>query len=126
MIAVSLKYFKFKKAFGGLANDGDDLYVDLKYDSPAHLLALFKDLGIEPQVFEERPAQSVSVVPQTQWIAQPGHKQLHGIRVFVCCSATHCRVSIVSEVDNGYGIGPADYAAAAKLEELVIDRLATS
>jgi hypothetical protein len=120
---VSLKYFQFQKAFGGLANDGDDLYVDLEYESQAQLLALFKDLGINPRVFEEVPPQSVSIVPGTRWIAQPGHNEVQGVRVFISCTETHCRLHIVSEVDNGHGLGPADYAAAARLEELLIDRL---
>ncbi len=131
---MNLRYFQFKKAIGGHANDGDDLFVRLNYQGQADLIQLLKDLGIEPRVFDERPPQPepglayrgdemqkfVSLVPGTRWVAQPGHTELSGIRVFVYGSTDHCSIHIVSEVDGGYGVGPADYAAAAQLEKTLL------
>ncbi len=118
---IPLRYFRFQKAFGGHANDGDQLFVVLRYHGQPDLLRLFEDLGIVVQTLNE-PVPGISLIPGTRWVAQPGHTQLHGIRVFVYCTQDSCRIDIVSEVDGGYGIGPQDYAAAAKLEELEIHR----
>jgi len=54
---ASMRYFRFVRALGGHANDGDTLEVALRFDSERDLVALATDLGI---VLREAPPAPVA------------------------------------------------------------------
>ncbi len=54
---ASLRFFRFVRAIGGHANDGDSLEVALRFDSERDLVALATGLGI---VLREAPAAPVA------------------------------------------------------------------
>ena len=55
--AKRLKFFRFFRAFGGHANDGDSLNVVFAYQTTSQLESCLKDLGVEVVKFATQPPQ---------------------------------------------------------------------
>ena len=106
--AVRLRRFRFCRAYGGHADDGDSLDVVFPYSTVEELRQFFSTLDIELVEDADQPAQPepgkayrgdvfqqfVSLVPGTQWIRQPGHCKIAGQDVFVWCDGKEIRISI--------------------------------
>jgi hypothetical protein len=132
--AQRLNSFRFVRARGGHANDGDGLELRLPYDGPGALQAFFHKAGIIPIVHPTRPPQMEkglsypgdtlrqfpSLIPGTEWMQQPGHCRIVGQQVFVWCTQKEIRISISS----GYDVTEADVAAAEAVEAFLGDHLA--
>ncbi|MES2674549.1 MAG: hypothetical protein V4660_09930 [Pseudomonadota bacterium] len=105
--ALRLKYFRYFRAHGGHANDGDSLDVAFSYSSTDELLNIFNEIGYKPLIYSKIPPQPVAVVsytgdewskfssliPNAQWIKQPGHCEILGVRVFFWCENGSARIS---------------------------------
>ena len=125
--ARRLQMFRFCRAYGGHANDGDSLAVTFPYDGSEELVRFFASLGMDLVHYKERPPQpepGVSyradvvdqfpfLVPNTQWLGQPGHCQIAGQKVFAWCDRDVIRISISSD----YDVTEADVSAAQVVEK---------
>lgn len=90
--AKRLHFFRFFRAYGGHANDGDSLDVAYRYKNIEELESFLRYLGISVVRFAEKPAQPesgvsypgeefarfVSLIPGARWIRQPGHCSIAG------------------------------------------------
>lgn len=124
--AHKLRIFRYSRAYGGHANDGDSLDAAFKYGSEEHLLRFFRAVGFEPVVFSAQPPQPVpgrsyrgdefaafpSIIPATKWIQQPGHCILFGVAVFMWCEQGRVAISI----NKSYDVTQEDVENAARLE----------
>lgn len=123
--AKRLHMFRFFRAFGGHANDGDSLDVAFAYKDTAELKLFFSHLGVQLIEYSSPPPQPVpgvsypgdvyatfpSLVPGTL-IAQPKYCVLLGHKVFAWCTSDLIKLSITS----GYQVEPSDVASAEALE----------
>ncbi|WP_035564848.1 hypothetical protein [Hymenobacter sp. IS2118] len=106
-----LRYFRFCKAYGGHANDGDQLLAALRYADPADLHQLLTQLGL-PVVPIENPV----VFPAA------GQVTLAGERVFVWVRklpVPQLEISVV-DLENLYEVTPRAVAAAEAIEKLLL------
>lgn len=108
-----LKFFRYFRAYGGHANDGDSLDLAIRYEGESELIGIFVMLGIEPVRYESEPEQPLpgqsypgaefarfpQLVPGTRWIRQPGRLSIVGAEAHVWCYRDHVLVSA----------GPASY-----------------
>lgn len=128
--AKRLHLFRFCRAYGGHANDGDSLDAAYRYDDFEQVGGFLDALGIELVVHNERLPQPEpgkpyrldefekfpSLIPGTQWIEQPGHCQVAGQRVFVWCGRDEIKLSVHSD----YEVTEADAEAAATVEQALL------
>lgn len=124
--AQRLFLFRFFRAFGGHANDGDALTVAYSYRDAGQLEEALTGLGIELHRYKEKPPQAQigvsyrgddflkfpSIIPGTTWIAQPGQCVIAGVKVFIWCEADRVRIS----VGDRYDVTEADVRNAEVVE----------
>lgn len=124
--ARRLALFRFCRAVGGHANDGDELLLTYAYQDPSQLRAFFAPLGVQLIEHHEAPAQALpgvsyawnelqkfpSLIPDTSWLQQPGRCQLAHEEVFAWCSNQQIQLSIA----HGYDVTEADVERAERLE----------
>lgn len=124
--AVRLAFFRFFRAFGGHANDGDSLDVAFAYHGADQLVFFFAQLGIELFRFSDKPSQPElgvtyrgsafssfpSLIPGTRWIRQPGHCEVGGVGVFIWCGADQIKISL----SDAYEVTEQNVADAEKVE----------
>lgn len=125
--AVRLKMFRFCKAYGGHANDGDSLQLTYKFDSWDDLKSFCLRHEIPLIEFKDKPPQPVpnqsylyeeyakfpSLIRETQWVKQPGHCVMHGRKVYIWCGLNVLNISI----SNRYVVDEENVADAEFLEE---------
>lgn len=106
--AKRLHLFRFFRAHGGHANDADSLDVAFRYRSIKELEAFFSFLGMELVRYTERPPQPEpgisysgteydnfpSLIAETGWIRQPGHREISGAKVFIWCENGKITLSV--------------------------------
>ena len=127
--AKRLHVFRFVRAYGGHANDGDMLVAVFKYGSLDELREFFEFLGINLVAHEVCPPQPEagrsyrgdewkfpSLIPDTKWIEQPGHREIAGQRVFIWCE----RGSVMISVASDYEVTEADATAAEIVERSLV------
>lgn len=124
--AKRLHLFRFFRAYGGHANDGDSLDVVYAYRTHSELTGFFNDLGIVLRKYDKKPAQPVrgkryrgdefqqfpDLIPDTHWLEQPGHCHVAGVKTFIWCANSQIKISIHS----GYMVSVSDFENAEKLE----------
>jgi hypothetical protein len=124
--ARKLTIFRYVRAYGGHANDGDSLNVAFQYESEAQLLGFFRAVDLVPVIYPALPPQPEpgkpypadefaafpSIIPGTRWVKQPGHCILFGVRAFVWCERDRITVS----VDSAYDVTEEDVENAVRLE----------
>ncbi len=125
--ALRLRFFRYFRAFGGQANDGDSLDLAVAYSGTEELLEILARLGYAPLVHDRLPPQPQigvgypseefqrfpRIISNTQWIEQPGHCKIFGVRVFLWCGGGLAKVSVGGE---DYEVHEQDVRAAEKLE----------
>jgi hypothetical protein len=117
-----LHYFRFLRAVGGHANDGDSLNAALRYHSESDLLDLLCVLGLSAGngsvLSSEVPlaAPRPSFVPDTNHLRQPGHCQIGGSDVFVWCSGS---AMIISANPLSYTVEEIHVQAAEAVENVL-------
>jgi hypothetical protein len=127
--AKRLHLFRFFRAYGGHANDGDSLDVAYKYSSEGELRRFLGHLGIDPVIYDEMPLQPKpgvsysgeefarfpSLVAATEWIEQPGHCRIAGQPAFVWCERDTIKISLGEQ----YRITESHVTAAEEIEKLL-------
>lgn len=106
-----LRYFRFCKAIGGLAQDGDQLRVALRCTSNADLRGLLAQLGLPPLAQQDAYRRPLA-----------RHVQLAGERAFLTIDrkpALQLNLSI-ADTDNPYDVTASAVAAAAAVEKLLV------
>jgi hypothetical protein len=128
--AQRLRLFRFCRAYGGHANDGDSLDVVFPYEAIEELQQFFLALGIGLVEYDQQPAQPevgrayrgdvfqqyVSLIPHTRWIKQPGHCKIAGHDVFAWCDGKEIRISIGAN----YSVTEENVSAAQAVEEALV------
>lgn len=107
---VRLRLFRFCRAYGGHANDGDSLEVAFPYSNVEELRAFFTQLNIALVEYDSQPEQPeagkayrvdvfqqfASLIPGARWIEQPGHCKIAGRDVFAWCDGNEVRITIAA------------------------------
>jgi hypothetical protein len=106
-----LRYFRFCKAIGGFAQDGDQLQVALRCTTNADLRQLLAQLGLPPltsQAAYRRPLAR--------------HVQLAGERAFLTIDRVpELRLNLsMADVEIPYDVTASAVAAAVAVEELLV------
>ena len=126
--ARRLKFFRFFRALGGHANDGDSLDVSFAYKEPAQLDTFLADLGVDLVKFDAPPPQPSpgvafqgdvflqfpSLIDDTLW-QQPGQCDITGIEIFIWCHAGVVKISL----HDGYAVSEQNVRDAAVIETLL-------
>jgi len=117
-----LYHFRFLRAVGGHANDGDSLDAALRYHGEPDLRGLLSELGLAPDArseseFEgELASPRPSFVPSTKRLRQPGHCQIGGAEVFLWCSGS---TMLISANPRSYTVEEHHVQAAEKVEKVL-------
>jgi hypothetical protein len=125
--AKRLSLFRFFRAYGGHANDGDSLDVAYRYGNLGELEEFLRSLGVNVVIYRERPPQPEpgkaypgdefakfpSLIPGTEWVRQPGHCTIAGQKVFIWCENDLVKISI----GERYEVTEDDVAAAEEVEK---------
>lgn len=98
---VSLRFFRFKRASGGLLNDGDVLKVRLRCTDAATQANLFKQLGV--------PVDTTL----------PALIQINGVTVSAV-EVPYAIVLMISDVDDPYIVTDAAVTAAQQVEKALL------
>lgn len=129
--ARRLQLFRFCRAYGGHANDGDSLLVAYAYRSESELRGFFDAFGLSLVAHSAAPPQAEpnvsysleeyrkfpSLIPRTTWLQQPGHCQIAQQAVFAWCSGEQIQLSI----SHGYDVTEADVQRAEHVEQALRD-----
>jgi hypothetical protein len=121
-----LTLFRFCRALGGHANDGDLLLVAYAYQSERELRSFFETLQVPLVQHSAAPPQPragvsyscdehrrfPSLIPNTSWLEQPGHCQIAQETVFVWCNDTRIELSMA----EGYDVTEGDVQRAERVE----------
>ncbi|WP_405590190.1 hypothetical protein [Streptomyces sp. NBC_01190] len=127
--ARRLRLFRYCRAVGGHANDGDTLQVAIRAETEAEVLAVFDLLGISPVVVPEdkgRPTPGVAYpaaeflafpnrIGQFPRLAQPGWTRIAGEDVFVYVHSA--RLELI--LSDGYEVTERQVASAQNIEPVL-------
>jgi len=123
----ALRYFRYVRALGGHANDGDQLLCALRCASDADFLRLMSALGLEPKPLPQaeleraRHANSPNRFgPSKQWLStfeQPRNVTLAGVPVFVYGHAEQLELSLSGAAGDPYEVTRTDVDNAARIEQ---------
>ncbi|KQV45978.1 hypothetical protein ASD07_15930 [Duganella sp. Root336D2] len=127
--AQRLRFFRFFRAYGGHANDGDSLNAAFAYATTEQLESFLVDLGVELTKFDVPPpqpelgvsypgdvfAQFPFLVGGTTGMQQPGRCQIMDVNVFIWCEAGQIRISL----GDDYAVTEKNVLDAEKLETLL-------
>jgi hypothetical protein len=129
--AQRLRLFRFCRAVGGHANDGDELLLVYAYQSPSELLSFFEGLGLQLTQHSVAPPQASpgvsysldqaqkfpNLIPGTRWLQQPGHCKLAHQDAHAWCTGRQIQLSIA----HGFDVTEADVERAERLERALRD-----
>jgi len=127
--AKRLSLFRFFRAYGGHANDGDSLDVVFRYRDCEQLRGFLATLGVLLVEYDEMPPQPEpgvsyrgeefanfpSLIPNTRWVQQPGHSIVAGQRVFIWCGKDTVKISI----SDDYWVSEENVVAAEAVERVL-------
>ncbi|MEV0390262.1 hypothetical protein [Nonomuraea sp. NPDC050643] len=130
--ARELAYFRFCRAYGGHANDGDHLLVSLRAGTRADLLRVLSALAVPVErlpAAHPRPVPGVAYsaaefarfpAPMSRFpdIGQPGHVEIAGQRAHVWSHGERLSISVADVVDP-YNVTGAAVAAAKSIEAML-------
>lgn len=126
-----LRYFRFVRAWGGHANDGDSFVAWVRFADRPDLYTKLNQLGVvlhtipanapQPEVGRAYTAEEFEQFPVTvqsqPGLEQPGHIKIAGQPVFVWIGEQHIELSVSGMKDgNRYEVSEADFDAARVLE----------
>lgn len=130
--ARELGIFRFCRAYGGHANDGDHLLVSLRVETENALLRTLSALDVPVKRLlpgHPRPVPGVaysadefsrfpSAMPRFPGICQPGWVEIAGQRAHVWSYGDRLNVSVADAVDH-YSVTDAAVASAKAIETLL-------
>ncbi|MBX7135251.1 MAG: hypothetical protein K1X67_21490 [Fimbriimonadaceae bacterium] len=127
--ARRLQFFRFIRAHGGHANDGDSLEVAFRYHTLRELERMLAMLDVLLERYKACPPQPEpgvsypmedferfpSLIPGTNWVRQPGHTVVGGHSVFIWCERDRVTMSLF----EGYEVTEANVVAAEAIEKML-------
>lgn len=130
--AGRLRYFRFCRAVGGHANDGDQLLVAIAVETEADLVNVCATLWIALDIVAPDSPQPVPgvaytaeefgkfapLVPGSRRIRQPGLVELAGQPAYVHAQANRLEISL-SDTDRPYEVSEASVRSAERVEALL-------
>jgi hypothetical protein len=129
--AHALQYFRFCRAYGGHANDGDQLLVAIQLQSEQDLLEIFGALRIPVEPTTEREPRSVLSAPSElarlppkiplvhiPGFFQPGHCSIAGAHVHAWVQTGRLELSI-ADAQSPYDVTVAAVESARAVERLL-------
>ncbi|MDX3102087.1 hypothetical protein [Nonomuraea angiospora] len=130
--ARELAYFRFCRAYGGHANDGDQLLAGLRVETRDDLVRTLSTLGVPVTWLDPdtpRPVPGVAyaaaefarfpaAMPRFPGIGQPGHVEIAGQRAHVWSHGDRLDLSVADTVDP-YNVSDAAVASAKAIEALL-------
>ncbi|MFG1706892.1 hypothetical protein ACFLIM_27240 [Nonomuraea sp. M3C6] len=130
--ARELTYFRFCRAYGGHANDGDHLLVSLHIETQTDLLRTLSALAVPvkrlpPDTPQPVPGVTYSAAEFSRFpvamarfpgIGQPGHVEIAGQRAHVWSHGDRLNISVADTVDH-YSVTGAAVASAKSIEALL-------
>ena len=128
--ARRLKLFRFCRAVGGHANDGDSLQVLYKFDSWEILEHFCRTHDIPLVKFSEKPPQPIpgqsyshseytafpSLIQGAEWVKQPSFCMLYGVKIHAWCSLTSLSISL----HDGFDVTDKNIADAEHIEKVLL------
>ncbi len=125
-----LNYFRYFRAFGGHANDGDSLDLAIRYSGNDQLLNIFRLLNIKAEIFDAKPPQPEfgksysgfefalfpSLIKNTRWMKQPGWINIMNEPAFVWAHEDHV---ILTAGPRSYEVNEERVECAVKIERSV-------
>jgi hypothetical protein len=124
----SLRYFLFKRAWGGHANDGDEFQLWIRFADETDLVDKLRQLGITlNRLPDDTPKPIIgkaysheeyedfkSEIPNFPHWEQPMHREIFGESVFVW---VHKGNQIEINISGYYEVSAADFEKCARLEK---------
>jgi hypothetical protein len=100
--ARRLRHFRFCRAVGGHAGDGDGLRVALRADTGAGAVALLDALGVEliPVAAARARGRRSAGIDRVPEMAQPGHVDVDGAAAFVWVGSDRVSISLADPRDR--------------------------
>ena len=132
--ATLLRHFRFCRAIGGHANDGDSLEVALSCGSEAELLEICTQIGLtltplpadEPRpeagrtyTHEEYARFRTPMRAFPQW-QQPGHCALRSGPAFVGVESGRVTIDVLGASGDGFAVNEVDFENALRIERDVM------
>jgi len=128
--AVSLSYFRFCRAYGGHANDGDQFLAAFRYTNENDFVSLLGTIGLSPKELladnpRPVPGKSYSLEEFDQFkteindfpnLEQIGHCEIAGNKCFVWAADHRVTVSVVGGDDNPYEVSEDDFQRAQRID----------
>jgi hypothetical protein len=127
-----LRYFYFKRAWGGHANDGDEFQVAFSYSDRQDLISKFGQLGLKvntipadfpkPVIGQPYPASEFkkfkNEIKGYPDLEQPGHSIIFGYKVFIWVYDNSINITVSgTKDDNHYEVTDADFKVCLELEK---------
>lgn len=127
-----LRYFYFKRAWGGHANDGDEFQVAFSFTDRQDLINRMGQLGLilntipdefpKPVVGQSYPADEFgkfkNEINQFPDLEQPGHSTIFGHNVFIWVNKHSMQLSISGTKDGDcYEVTEDDFNVCLELEK---------
>lgn len=127
-----LRYFYFKRAWGGHANDGDDFQVGFIFSNKDDLVNKIGLLGLALNSIPEthpRPVlgqlystaefekfkSEIQIYPDLE---QPGRSVIYGFKTFIWVNENSIKISISGTKDNNrYEVSEEDFIVCLELEK---------
>jgi hypothetical protein len=132
--ATSLRFFRFCRAYGGHANDGDSFKAALHFNSAAELIALLGRLSVDlnplprdeprpipnhPYSWEEFSRFRDPIPDFPQW-EQPGLRTIDSVPAFLSAESGALVIQLAGESGNEYAVAEDDFRNAQKLEPMLL------
>lgn len=125
-----MRFFRFVRAIGGHANDGDELSCALRYDSEEDLLSITAKLGMPlqlppPDALEAEPGRSYtrdefdrlrSPIERFPRYEQPGHVTIAGVPTFVWVRPDRLTFRVAGAKGDPYEVTEKDVENAIAIE----------
>lgn len=128
--ATALTHFRFCRAYGGHANDGDQFLVAIRFDNEADLHATLKSLGLEAIVVDSPPSQPkpgrpysavefsrfVNLINEFPHLRQIGHCEIDGNKCFAWVENSRLAISVIGAGANPYELDDDDFHRALRID----------
>lgn len=127
---AGLRWFRFCRAYGGHANDGDSFQAAIKFSSESELLRIMQLLGIELNILPSDnpipvPGKSYSweefekfkfCIKEYPRYEQPGWQRILGFSAFVNIKAHHIHIHLSGAEGNVFLVTERDFENARAVE----------
>ncbi|WP_435354953.1 hypothetical protein [Emticicia sp. SJ17W-69] len=132
-----LKYFHFKRAWGGHANDGDEFQVAFSFTDREDLINKIEQIGFSLNIIPPDFPRAIighsytgteftkfkSEIKEFPDLEQPGHKNIFGCNTFIWVYESFIKIKVAGTKDgNLYEVSEEDFGIC-KILESYFDKL---